>query len=66
MALRWKGTLKDRDVTDEALWLNRRALLGGAAGLGLMGIAGGARAAEGDLEPNSWEEITSYNNYYEF
>ena len=66
MALRWKGTLKDRDVTDEALWLNRRALLGGAAGLGLMGIAGGARAAEGDLEPNSWEEITTYNNYYEF
>ncbi|NVK58586.1 MAG: protein-methionine-sulfoxide reductase catalytic subunit MsrP [Rhodobacteraceae bacterium] len=66
MALRWKGTLKDRDATDEALWLNRRALLGGAAGLGLVGIAGGARAAEGDLEPNSWEEITSYNNYYEF
>ena len=35
MALRWKGTLKDRDATDEALWLNRRALLGGAAGLGV-------------------------------
>ncbi|MCR8549148.1 protein-methionine-sulfoxide reductase catalytic subunit MsrP [Salipiger sp. P9] len=68
MALRWKGGLKDRDVTDETLWLNRRQMLGGSAGLalaGLAGLAGGARA-EAALEPNSWEEITSYNNYYEF
>ncbi len=69
MAFRWKGDLKDHHVTDETLWLNRRQIIGGAAGLGLgaglAGLAGPARAAEG-LEPNSWEEITSYNNYYEF
>ena len=61
MAHRWKNTLRDRDVTDEGLWLNRRALIGGLAG---MGLAGMARAET--LEPNSWEDITSYNNFYEF
>ncbi|WP_226626151.1 protein-methionine-sulfoxide reductase catalytic subunit MsrP [Alloyangia pacifica] len=65
MAFRWKGDLKDHHVTDEALWLNRRQIIGGAGGLALAGLAGRARAAE-ELEPNSWEEITSYNNYYEF
>ncbi len=65
MAYRWKNTLKDRDVTDPALWLNRRQMIAGAtAGLGLAGIAAPARAEA--LEPNSWEDITSYNNYYEF
>ena len=65
MAFRWKNTLKDRDVTDPALWLNRRQMIAGAtAGLGLAGIAAPARAEA--LEPNSWEDITSYNNYYEF
>ncbi len=65
MAFRWKGDLKDHHVTDEALWLNRRQIIGGAGGLAVAGLAGRARAADA-LEPNSWEEITSYNNYYEF
>ncbi|SDN74977.1 sulfoxide reductase catalytic subunit YedY [Lutimaribacter pacificus] len=64
MAFRWKNDLSDRDVTDEALWLNRRQIMGGLAGVGLAGMAGAARA-ETD-EPNSWEEITRYNNFYEF
>ncbi len=64
MAHRWKNTLRDRDVTDEALWLNRRQIMGGMAGLGLAGMGGAARAQ--GLEPNSWEEITTYNNFYEF
>ena len=64
MANRWKNTLIERDVTPESAWLNRRQILAGAAGLGLVGGAGGARADT--LEPNSWEDITSYNNYYEF
>jgi sulfoxide reductase catalytic subunit YedY len=69
MANRWKNTLRERDVTAEAQFLNRRQLIGGvagAAGLGLMGAAGGAWADTGGLEPNSWEDITTYNNYYEF
>ena len=65
MAYRWKNTLKDKDVTDESLWLNRRHVLAGAAaGLGLAGVGVPARAET--LEPNSWEDITSYNNFYEF
>lgn len=63
MAHRWTNRLTARDVTPEALWLGRRAVLGGLAGLGLVG-AGGARADT--PEPNAWEDITRYNNYYEF
>lgn len=68
MALRWKNTLKDHHVTDEAAFLNRRQLMGGAAaGLGLAASGvGGAQAAGEDLVPNSYEDITQYNNYYEF
>lgn len=68
MALRWKNTLKDTHVTDEAAFLNRRQLMGSAAagiGLATMG-AGSVLAAGGELEPNSYEDITQYNNYYEF
>ncbi len=65
MARRWTNTLTRDDVTPEHLFLNRRAVLGGLAGVGLAGLPGSARAQEG-LEPNTWEEITSYNNYYEF
>lgn len=65
MAHRWTNTLKDHDVTDETLWLNRRALIVGAgAGLGLAGLGQGARADA--LEPTDWDDIISYNNYYEF
>jgi sulfoxide reductase catalytic subunit YedY len=62
-----QSRLTETDVTPKHLWLNRRALLaGGTAAIGGMSLGGApARAAEG-LEPNSWEEITSYNNFYEF
>lgn len=68
MAMRWKNTLKDHHVTDEAAFMNRRQLMGGAAaGLGLATIGTGVvRAAGEDLVPNSYEDITQYNNYYEF
>jgi sulfoxide reductase catalytic subunit YedY len=65
MAFRWKNDLTERDVTDEVAYLNRRQLIAGvAAGVGLAGAAGRVQAAE--LEPTDWEDITSYNNYYEF
>ena len=35
----------------------------GAAGV--VGLTGGALRAE-TLEPNPWEDITQYNNFYEF
>ncbi|MDF1857238.1 protein-methionine-sulfoxide reductase catalytic subunit MsrP [Pseudooceanicola sp.] len=58
---------RDRDVTDEAIYLSRRQIIGGAAaGLGLAGLAGPAQAAPEGLEPNAYEDIIGYNNYYEF
>ncbi|WP_306111971.1 MULTISPECIES: protein-methionine-sulfoxide reductase catalytic subunit MsrP [Roseovarius] len=66
MAHRWKNTLRDKDVTDEAAFLNRRQLMAGAAaGMGLAGV-GAAQARAQELEPTSFEDVTTYNNYYEF
>ena len=62
----WKPDLTREDVTPKAIWLNRRRLIA-AMGAGSVAGALGARAtAQEALEPNSWEEITSYNNFYEF
>ncbi|MEL7116183.1 MAG: protein-methionine-sulfoxide reductase catalytic subunit MsrP [Pseudomonadota bacterium] len=65
MAHRWRNTLTDKNVTDEAVYLNRRAVLAsGFAGLGLALSGQQARATA--LEPTGWDDITTYNNYYEF
>ncbi|WP_415404583.1 protein-methionine-sulfoxide reductase catalytic subunit MsrP [Tateyamaria sp. SN3-11] len=66
MAHRWKNNLTRADATPYEAFLNRRQLMGGALGLGLVGAAGMARAQAIPLEPNSYEDITQYNNYYEF
>lgn len=66
MANRWTNTYRQSDVTPRAAFLNRRQLIAGAAaGFGLAGVAGASTAQE-VLEPNSWEDITQYNNFYEF
>ncbi|MCB1394969.1 MAG: protein-methionine-sulfoxide reductase catalytic subunit MsrP [Rhodobacteraceae bacterium] len=64
MARRWTNDLTAADVTPKALFLNRRALLAGFAATGAIGMARGARAQA--LEPNTLEQISTYNNYYEF
>lgn len=70
MARRYTSPLTRDDVTPEPLFLNRRQIMaaGGAMlGAGLIGgLTGGAARAQDLPEPNTWEEITSYNNYYEF
>ena len=67
MAYRWINTLTETDVTPPSAFMNRRQIMWGAlAGIGLAGIAGRTSAAPEGLEPNSYEDITSYNNYYEF
>lgn len=66
MAYRWTNKLTQADVTPKAAYLNRRQILAGTAGLGAIAAAGMAHAAEDELEPNTFEEITSYNNFYEF
>jgi len=65
MAHRWKNDLTHADVTPKEAFLNRRQILAGTAGLGAIAAAGLAEAQE-DLQPNSLEDITSYNNFYEF
>jgi len=64
MAHRWKNTLTYNDVTPKEAFLNRRQLMAGAAGVAAASIMSPAMAA--DLEPNTFEEITNYNNFYEF
>jgi methionine sulfoxide reductase catalytic subunit len=59
------------DVTPKAAFLNRRSLIAGAAGLVLAGPAAAklsyAKSSYStDAEPNTFEDITSYNNFYEF
>ena len=66
-------------VTDKALYLNRRQFIGAAIGLAAAARLDAQPALHGRrLEnvqksplstgesPNPWEHITSYNNYYEF
>jgi sulfoxide reductase catalytic subunit YedY len=53
------------DVTPEAAWLNRRQLIA-ALGAGSVATLPSLARAQEALEPNSWEEITGYNNFYEF
>ena len=65
MAHRWTNDLTPADVTPKAVFLNRRQLIAGTAGLGAIAMTGTARAQDA-LEPNTLEEITSYNNFYEF
>ena len=65
----YKNVLKYSDVTPKADYMNRRQLMGGAAGLfaGMaMGPALAASKYSTDATPNTFEEISSYNNFYEF
>ena len=69
MGYRWRSDLKQSEVTDEQVFVNRRHLLAGLAGIGLAGgLASASSAAQRaeELVPNEWEDITNYNNYYEF
>ncbi len=65
MAYRWTNDLTHADVTPKAAFLNRRQIIAGTLGLGAI-AAGLPAAAQEALVPNSLEDITSYNNYYEF
>jgi sulfoxide reductase catalytic subunit YedY len=80
---RWRGDLKDRDATPEALWRSRREFLklGAAGAIGAVLAPAVARAREepsgeilepakrqelaGGEKPTPWEDVTSYNNFYE-
>jgi len=58
------------DVTPKPLWLNRRQIMTGAAALvatpALAEIKAAASKYSTEAEPNTLEEISGYNNFYEF
>ncbi|MFI0396298.1 protein-methionine-sulfoxide reductase catalytic subunit MsrP [Paracoccus jiaweipingae] len=60
------------DVTPQADWLNRRQIMAGLAGVAALGAApalaltGKPSGYSTDQKPNSFDEITNYNNFYEF
>lgn len=77
----FKNDLKYSAVTPEQSYLNRRSLMGGlisggaALGAGVLGAAPVRAQDAPDFEikgfdttekPNTFEEITTYNNFYEF
>ncbi|HPQ94824.1 MAG: protein-methionine-sulfoxide reductase catalytic subunit MsrP [Thiothrix sp.] len=72
MFIRKPQQLTENAVTDWALYQRRREFLRGMAGVILLGAGWPGRAAvatsprPADDPPNSWEDITSYNNFYEF
>lgn len=74
MVARWKNDLNWSDVTPKADFLNRRQLMAGASALAVGSIAAPALASIDAVasvystkdEPNSLEDITTYNNFYEF
>ncbi|KAF0814841.1 Protein-methionine-sulfoxide reductase catalytic subunit MsrP [Andreprevotia sp. IGB-42] len=71
------GDILPSEITPEAVYLNRRQLIAAGAGLAAAGLLPTAQAAGelaakpsrynvGGEEKNSLEQITHYNNYYEF
>lgn len=77
MTYKFKSDLKHSDVTPKSVWLNRRNLVFGAGGAVFAGAFASKLAGatipnvqpspfSTDEEPNSFEDITTYNNFYEF
>lgn len=70
MRSRFRNDLRWSDVTPRADWLSRRALLAGAAAFvaspALAKIAARPSIYSTDETPNTLEDISGYNNFYEF
>jgi methionine sulfoxide reductase catalytic subunit len=68
--MRFRSEFGWSDVTPKSVWLNRRQLMTGAAALlttpALAKITATPSAFSTTEAPNSLEDITSYNNFYEF
>lgn len=63
MKLNWS------DVTPKADWLNRRSFLAAGAAFAaspVVALTGKPSPLSTDEKPNSFEDITNYNNFYEF
>ncbi len=82
MIIRKPADIPSSEITDERLYLSRRAFIGTAGALGLVAATAGASsllacttreedaapgaAGAGDDEPTPYEDVTTYNNFYEF
>ncbi len=76
MLIKKPNDIPSSEITPERDYLNRRAFLKMAGGVGAIAAGGalapgllhGALVNDGPLEDrlNTWDQITSYNNYYEF
>ena len=68
--MRFKNDLGWSSVTPKSAWLNRRQVLVGAGAVlatpALAKIDAAKSALSTDQAPNTFEEITTYNNFYEF
>ncbi|HET9925939.1 MAG TPA: protein-methionine-sulfoxide reductase catalytic subunit MsrP [Methylomirabilota bacterium] len=79
MLIKQGGDIKGGEITDQALYLNRRAFMVGAAALALAPGAARAAAPAGQAlpatrnpafdiadAPSKFQDASSYNNFYEF
>lgn len=76
MLIKTADELRDRDVTDKALYLRRREFIAagaaaafgfGSGGLAMAAALPGAKSRfSTDEKPTPKGDVTSYNNYYEF
>ena len=71
MLIKKPNDIASSDITPEDTYVNRRKFLA-VAGVAAAGVVGASRIAAAipsrpqEEKPNTWEEITTYNNYYEF
>ncbi len=68
MLIRRPSDIPARDITDEGLFWSRRSWLA-SVGLGAVAFAAprhACAAPSGGEETNTWDEVTGYNNFYEF
>lgn len=72
MLIRYPSDISSSEITPKSVFLNRREfmaasagalLLAGEASAAMKGVSSGLSTKE---SPNSFKEITTYNNYYEF
>ena len=72
MLIKKPEDLKSSEITPESDYINRRKFIAAASVMGSAVLgpkllsSAVPRVARQDDKPNTWEEITTYNNYYEF
>ncbi len=73
--IRRRPDIPSSEITDEGLYLNRRKFVQAAAAVGAVGVAGavlrpsmagGVPATQEEDKLTPFEDVTGYNNFYEF